>query len=691
MSAVLSNCTVAVSGTHKDWKQSKIEKFITSNGGSFSKAIVNNETTHLVTTEVDYDKKSNKVKEAQQYGVHLVSLNWLLESIEKKQKQSETSYVIGTGSTAAATNGTQNGGKTGKRTAQQVSEDEEEEEKVPAKKAKSTLAKGKGRKAAAKAKEESEEPEEEEPQMTTVVQKGRAPVDELCPLKDSHHVYVDQSGVPFDAALNQTNIGNNNNKFYYCQLLEKDVGQSYSVFCHWGRVGDRGQSKMYANDTSLSNAVAIFNKQFKSKTGKNWDDRENATGGGGKYAYLSRNYEEDDDDTPEGGDGGNQGKGQQVDSKIDAALQRLMELIFSTKNMEQSMKELSYDSKKLPLGKLSKETISRGYQSLKELSEVVANKSQAVSNFGEYGRTYNEIVQELSNRYYTVIPHNFGRNVPPAIETPQMLKKEIELVENLSDMVITNKLMKETKAVDDVHPLDKQFESLGLNEAIPLDKSSTEFKNLEAYVHKSQGSTHRLRDLKVDEIFRITRSVEEDRWKAGGWDKLKNDNRMLLWHGSRSTNFAGILSQGLRIAPPEAPVNGYMFDKGCYLADIFSKSANYCNVHASGNNGLLLLCEAQLGDPMFELKHADYYAARNSKSAGALATKGLGRTAPLKWEDASIVNENLKGVKMPAVSGKESNITGDSKVSGTSLQYNEYIVYDVSQVKIRYLFRCTWA
>lgn len=31
-------------------------------------------------------------------------------------------------------------------------------------------------------------------------------------------------------------------------------------------------------------------------------------------------------------------------------------------------------------------------------------------------------------------------------------------------------------------------------------------------------------------------------------------NRKLLWHGSRTTNFAGILSQGLRIAPPEAPV-----------------------------------------------------------------------------------------------------------------------------------------
>ena len=33
--------------------------------------------------------------------------------------------------------------------------------------------------------------------------------------------------------------------------------------------------------------------------------------------------------------------------------------------------------------------------------------------------------------------------------------------------------------------------------------------------------------------------------------KLGDGDRLLLWHGSRSTNFAGILKQGLRIAPPE--------------------------------------------------------------------------------------------------------------------------------------------
>lgn len=37
---------------------------------------------------------------------------------------------------------------------------------------------------------------------------------------------------------------------------------------------------------------------------------------------------------------------------------------------------------------------------------------------------------------------------------------------------------------------------------------------------------------------------------------LKHANtHQLLWHGSRTTNFVGILKQGLRIAPPEAPVS----------------------------------------------------------------------------------------------------------------------------------------
>ena len=87
-------------------------------------------------------------------------------------------------------------------------------------------------------------------------------------------------------------------------------------------------------------------------------------------------------------------------------------------------------------------------------------------------------------------------------------------------------------------------------------------------------------------------------------------------HGSRVTNFGGILSQGLRIAPPEAPVSGYMFGKGIYLADMSSKSANYCSAYSSGDTALLLLCEAELGNPMYELTDASYTAGEDAKARG---------------------------------------------------------------------------
>lgn len=124
---------------------------------------------------------------------------------------------------------------------------------------------------------------------------------------------------------------------------------------------------------------------------------------------------------------------------------------------------------------------------------------------------------------------------------------------------------------------------------------------------------------------------------------MKGDRR-LLWHGSRCTNFGGILSQGLRIAPPEAPVNGYMFGKGVYLADISSKSAGYCAHYQSGGIGLLLLCEAELGKPMLELTDADSYAPENAKERGCYTTWGKGMTGPAGWKDAGCVHKNLMGV-----------------------------------------------
>jgi poly [ADP-ribose] polymerase len=240
---------------------------------------------------------------------------------------------------------------------------------------------------------------------------------------------------------------------------------------------------------------------------------------------------------------------QEAESKISKPLQDLMKLIFNMSFMQQSMASLSYDSKKLPLGKLSKTTILQGFEVLKIIGEVINDPTTVQTKYSEYGGNYRDVLNQLSSRYYTVIPHDFGRSPPQIIDTPQLLKKETELVENLVDMKISSEIIKNsTTNASTVNPIDTQYHSLGLNEAVALEKNSDEFKHLEAYVKKTHGKTHYIK-LQVEEIFRVTRSVEEERWQKAGWHKYDHDQRKLLWHGSRTTNFGGILSQGLRIAP----------------------------------------------------------------------------------------------------------------------------------------------
>ena len=73
---------------------------------------------------------------------------------------------------------------------------------------------------------------------------------------------------------------------------------------------------------------------------------------------------------------------------------------------------------------------------------------------------------------------------------------------------------------------------------------------LKEYVANTHAPTHSSYSLELMDVFKIERHGETKRYKP--FRKLPN--RKLLWHGSRTTNYAGILSQGLRIAPPEAPV-----------------------------------------------------------------------------------------------------------------------------------------
>merc|ERR1719237_636909 len=174
--------------------------------------------------------------------------------------------------------------------------------------------------------------------------------------------------------------------------------------------------------------------------------------------------------------------------------------------------------------------------------------------------------------------------------------------------------------------------------------------------------------MEVMDIFEASKDKEKERFSDKG-------NRILLYHGSRLSNWAGILSQGLRIAPPEAPVTGYMFGKGVYFADMSSKAANYCFPSRSQPYGLLLVCEVSRGNAK-ELVAADPGADQLPK--GLKSVSGLGRVAPSKMEKLPGSDDLL----LPMGPAKNTKV---AKMKGYTLNNNEFIVYDTRQIKMKFL------
>ena len=97
--------------------------------------------------------------------------------------------------------------------------------------------------------------------------------------------------------LNQTNIGQNNNKFYVIQMLQKQMMASgYYVWTRWGRVGEPGQNAMKGPFGSTDAAAKEFNKKFKDKTRNDWEKRQVFTAHPGKYTLIEMGDEDEEEE-----------------------------------------------------------------------------------------------------------------------------------------------------------------------------------------------------------------------------------------------------------------------------------------------------------------------------------------------------------------------------------------------------------
>ncbi|XP_036339224.1 poly [ADP-ribose] polymerase [Rhagoletis pomonella] len=482
--------------------------------------------------------------------------------------------------------------------------------------------------------------------MTLKIKDGLA-VDPESGLQDIAHVYLDNKD-KYNIVLGLTDIQRNKNSYYKLQLLESDTRNKYWIFRSWGRIGTTIGDHKLESFTNLIEAKRSFFHIYFDKTGNEFDNRQHFVKVPGRMFPIEIDYEDEKTiDDPEK---------LKIKSKLDTSVQELMKLLFDIDTMKRTMMLFDLDMEKMPLGKLSQTQIQSAYKVLTEVYELI-QQNESKPKF-----------IDATNRFYTLIPHNFGVQAPPLLDTIEQVENHRQVLDSLLEIECAYSMLQAESKEEDVNPLDKHYDQLKAK-IEPIDKNSEEFEILETYVRNTHGETHRMYKLEIVDIFKVARQGETRRYKP--FKKLKN--RKLLWHGSRLTNFAGILSHGLKIAPPEAPVTGYMFGKGIYFADMVSKSANYCCTTSQDPTGLMLLSEVALGD-MMEYTSANYITKLPSNKHSVL---GRGRTMPNPKESY----KRKDGVEIPL--GKP--IT-DAKLNSTLL-YNEYIVYDVAQVNIQYLFR----
>lgn len=224
---------------------------------------------------------------------------------------------------------------------------------------------------------------------------------------------------------------------------------------------------------NLEAAKKEYNKKLNEKKRKN-------------YQLVEMNYEQEEEKKCE------QQPQEMTSSKLKPEVQDLVRLMFDTKMMAAQMKEIGYDAKKMPLGKLAKTSILKGYEVLKALMEELKGAAQR------------DIIQDLSSEFYSAIPHDFGfRHMSHFIlDNERKVKEKLEMLQSLEDIQICTKLLDAGQSSE--NPLDSHYQQLGVT-ITPLDPKSSTYELLLKYVRNTHAPTHTAYRLQVEQIYEIAK------------------------------------------------------------------------------------------------------------------------------------------------------------------------------------------
>jgi len=515
------------------------------------------------------------------------------------------------------------------------------------------------------------------------------PVHKAYAMSGNNEVWT-EDGDEYDAMLFKVDLKRDEMRFYHIQLIHETNKDLFVLFTRWGEIGDTTGQFQKTPAANKEEALKSYEKVFKEKTGNVFATRATTfERKPGKYQLLKRRRavattEEllKPFDPP------------MLDCSLSLAVRRTVDAICDEKKVAQALRHLGINSQSMPFGSLSRETLDAAKELLgeirKAIEEVKAISAKPYITYDPKERAdrakerndAREKILELSSRYYELIPRGAGATeVAKPLEREDLLSKEFQVLMDLSEVSVgVQVILGSLHCQKTQHPLDYCYQALQIN-LEQVDAKSDEFDFLLKYAQRTSPGNQpqaavpedfnpRKRKSRnsdtITAIYRLSRKGESERFSSGASEL---PNHRLLWHGSAASNMIGILSQGLRVAPPEAPVSGYMFGKGVYFADMYQKSRAYCRT-GSNETAYMILCEVALGN-IYPTRQPMYM---EEPRPGCNSTWGVGSNAP-DWKN-QIIEPGGAGVP-----------SGQATPQGQDycLGHNEFIVYDASQIRMRYL------
>jgi poly [ADP-ribose] polymerase 2/3/4 len=424
--------------------------------------------------------------------------------------------------------------------------------------------------------------------------------------------------------LSCTDIKGNNNKYYHLEL--QLAGKLARVHSEYGRVGATKPSREYRYLDDEADARKIFEQIIKSKTQRKSEpyvkvDLAKRDVGSSSAKKIVKAIT-----------GGTTAKASpKAKSKLDTAVQRIVSRFFTdTASFIQT-------NLKCPLGQLSREQIDEG--------RAVLDKAKLLVNAGQkLTRKTTGDLEDLTSRFYSLIPHNFGFKKLDASKL--ILSDLVRIAQKESDLDVFLDAKNAASAMAADAEIDARYHSLNA-QLKEIEAKDPTFKWLESMVQNTRAANHKfLGKLKVKSIYALARAGEDlakdsiflenaeriarecGKYSAPHVKKItdrpdldaklaklyQKANVWPVWHGTRNANMVGIVTRGLLIRPAGAVHAGSMFGDGLYFAHQSTKSLNYTSVKgsywASGSDetGFLFVADAAFGN-MHVAKSSQFFKA----------------------------------------------------------------------------------